>query len=542
MRHIITLFARSLVLSALVVASQCVCAQKWNAWVAVQALDSTINAHQEQPRMLRELAEDICKKGSHQPNVVTGVARAFLHYNYDERLTEIGMDYLNEVLAKHPDYAPAYVLMGNLYMSDQVNYKKTAGMAEGLGYHLANDTAFYWYQRAIDANPKDVCGYENYAALLAYEDPDKVYDMLLKCKDATTGYPAELKTAGLLSSVGRSEKSLQYFAMVDTTSLTENELVTYVKILYGNKKWEDLKKVSEYGMNEYPENREFVSDLFYAEYNLKNFSSAITVWEKLLTSPDSLTVNDYVTIADAYTNDGKPGKAEKIYKDIISTDSIVFEWKNMALDLLIDIYKKRNDYDLIEQTYENYISSIGPSDKQAAEKLKFSYGKTIHDIAYELYYEDGIDNSSEVLELAPKSDKLLTNLINNNDINDLNKWNLLSGIYRMRMNLNMWLSDIFFKKEYRSQFQSTNGFNPSKEVLNIYNDENNPYEKELFAAYEKVACKYLGFMYYVQNQNDLTIKHLQRYIELEKDENNYYYKEAKKILSELQKPARRRRR
>lgn len=112
----------------------------------------------------------------------------------------------------------------------------------------------------------------------------------------------------------------------------------------------------------------------------------------------------------------------------------------------------------------------------------------------------------------------------------------------MRMNLNMWLSDIFFKKEYRSQFQSTNGFNPSKEVLNIYNDENNPYEKELFAAYEKVACKYLGFMYYVQNQNDLTIKHLQRYIELEKDENNYYYKEAKKILSELQKPARRRRR
>ena len=96
-------------------------------------------------------------------------------------------------------------------------------------------------------------------------------------------------------------------------------------------------------MNEYPENREFVSDLFYAEYNLRNFSSAITVWEKLLTSPDSLTVNDYVTIADAYTNDGKPGKAEKIYKDIISTDSIVFEWKNMALDLLIDIYKKRND-------------------------------------------------------------------------------------------------------------------------------------------------------------------------------------------------------
>ncbi len=559
MRHIITLFARSLVLTALVVASQCVCAQKWNAWVAVQALDSTINAHQEQPRMLRELAEDICKKGSHQPNVVTGVARAFLHYNYDERLTEIGMDYLNEVLAKHPDYAPAYVLMGNLYMD---NYLKNGnprnpenkGFVDGL-YLSSNDddidaltdSACYWYQRAIDVEPTNPIGYENYATQLSYADfkkrsqqySSKVEEVMQKCAANVPNYSFEWGMIRCLEVTGFYSNTLNYYNKLDITTLSEEQLEDYARRANDNKKWEDVKKVSEYGMSEYPENHGFKEKLFRAEYFLRNYDRATELWQQFSETPSYINFSklDSYYAGVSYKIVGNQGRAEQIFKDLIQNDTIEIAIRSGAVIQLASLYTERNDFDLAENLYKGYLSRYPGEDSSDKINLYLNYAQ----LFFKMYDEN--NTIADNINVAMKGDSIISYMFSS-----LNKEFLSEDDFRYMFDYsrayNQILTGLYFQLEgdKGNNFETQNGRNSSEKILQLLTDVNNPnpYGKNEKTA-EKVACRYLGFMYYVQKQKDLAIKHLQRYIELE-EEGVGYYNRAKEMLSELQKPARRRRR
>jgi len=549
MRHIITLFARSLVLTALVVASQCVCAQKWNAWVAVQALDSTINAHQGQARMLRELAEDICKKGSHQPNVVTGVARAFLHYNYDERLTEIGMDYLNEVLAKHPDYAPAYVLMGNLYISDEFSASKTKGYIDCIGYRVKNeegksleDSAAYWYQRAIDVEPSNPIGYENDAALMAIKeiakaerDVSKVEEVMQKCAANVPNYSFEWGMIRCLEATGLYSFTLNYYNKLDITTLSEEQLEDYANEAHRQRNWEKLAEIIDYALENHPEN--FIYTRWGVEANLElgknclNFAenaedslNAETklnkvemFWKKLQQMDDiNLVESDYTQVGQALRLLGRLNESADIYLHLLNVDSLHNNHKTYLATLAV-IYRDLKKWDEAENIHRRLIS-MAVTDEEKIQRY-YNYGY--------MYYQKGRQATTD-------EDKRESYVAGNEVLKEasltlpVKNISYYGDIRTIRLLMCWKPFAYYYETEPINQFKTSYGKAYAEQIIEVANDEyisENDYRDIAYAAH------YLGN--YFLEQHDLEKSKEYFELVLKYGEGYRIYKEAQDALKSL---------
>ena len=177
----------------------------------VDAFDSTVVKYNGQEDYLEQLADMLCKQHDNNAEVLTGIANAFFRRSavYSERARQLGNKYIDLALAKRKQYVPAYIVKGNTYMSE--NYPDSI-LRHGYGLSNDIDSALYWFQRGIDANPQEALGFEEYALAQAFamtlenysgqRSEAPVVATLQQYAKFKPDYPVYLKAANLLGIVG----------------------------------------------------------------------------------------------------------------------------------------------------------------------------------------------------------------------------------------------------------------------------------------------------------------------------------------------------
>lgn len=471
-------------------------AQKnFNPRAAVEAFDSTISVYNANKKMIEGLAEVICKKAEYHPQVMTGIARAFFH-NYGYGYAQQGFKYLNQVLAQHPNYAPAYVLMGNLYTSDNLSARKTNGLSDGIGYRIKNeegesltDSAYYWYQKAIDVDPQNPVGYENYAISLAFEEQTKdpsersvgrIESLLKKCAEHNNGYSVEWGMIKALETAGLYSFTPDYYARLDITTMSEEQLSNYAETAMSFGRWEDLEKVSNLLFEEDQDNPKYIrwsmlsclqngvtlyghsenhADSTLAQEKLKRVDE---LWQRLkeVETNDNLNEVDYTRVAQSYRLRGLLNESAEIYSHLSSVDSLQSKHKNY-LGHLVAIYRDLKKWDEAEQIHKRLISMAETDEEKIQRNFNYAF----------MYYQKGRqlgDDPDAKREAYITGNEILKKMYATLPVKTVSYYNDLRTI-RLVM---CWTPFLYYYNiEPNDQYKTSKGKTYAEQIIEVANDE-----------------------------------------------------------------------
>lgn len=545
-RYNLAIFASLMLAMPLAATAQ----RNFNPRAAVEAFDSTISVYNANKKMIEELAEDICKKADYHPQVMTGIARAFFH-NYGYGYAEQGFRYLNQVLDQHSNYAPAYVLMGNLYTSDNLSARKTNGLSDGIGYRIKNeegesltDSAYYWYQKAIDVDPQNPVGYENYAITLAWEERGKtersvgrVESVLKKCAEQNTGYSVEWGMIKALEAAGLFSFTPDYYAKLDITTMSEEQLSDYAETAMSFSRWKDLEKVSNLLLENDQENPKYIRwsmlsnlqngrelygkaenqvDSTLAKEKLKRVDE---LWQMLknVETNEELSEVDYTRVAQSYRLLEKLNESADIYNHLLTVDSLQSSYKSY-LGQLVAIYRDLKKWDEAEQIHKRLISMAETDEEKIQRNFNYAF----------MYYQKGrqlSDDPDAKREAYITGNEILKKMYATLPVKTVSYYNDLRTI-RLVM---CWTPFLYYYNiEPNDQFKTSEGKTYAEQIIEVAEDDfltENDYRDIAYAAH------YLGNYYLSVNDIDKAKEYFEKILKY--GEGYGIYAQAESALKNL---------
>lgn len=285
------------------------------------------------------IEKEIAPKFKKSPNVMVGIAR---HFN-DANDSTNAFKYTNRALMMDNKYVPAYVMMGKI---------------KGDWAHTHEDSleAFAWYQRAIDANPKDSEGYLAYANVLAKKDPEAAISKLSEILNHNPDYDVNLYAGKLYLDKADGPNSYKYFIKADTSKMTAGDLTGYVTVLRVQHDYGRADTVLNTAQSKFPKHAALNRLRLKNDIDIKDYEHALIAAETLFNGSDSLEVDleDYIYHGKAYVG-------LKRYEEAIET------------------FQKGIDYEIVREhyhsdaTFENAKKQEGKFKGQAMQEIAKSY-------------------------------------------------------------------------------------------------------------------------------------------------------------------------
>lgn len=445
------------------ISMQGVAQKSLNPKAVIEAFDSTVYRYDGNWEQLDQLADEICKKTNNNPEVLTGMANSFFRHwaisNPSHK--DLGFKYINKVIEKHPKYAPAYLIVGNTYMSDQF---PDSINAHGYGLSADKDSALLWFQQAINAMPQSPVGYEEYALALAYNMTGSterseipVVTKLQEYGNLNPSYPVYLKAARILGQNRLWSQAFNCYDRVDKDEMDMEQLKEYAELCGQN--YERMKSVSEYGCKAFPEEESFVR---YAMISNKNLADNMEDESSMMTSNDSSEMRAYYQSACFYWNqlhmlskklterDYKvAGQSFSKVEDWSSAISVYKEWLNLpdakedgvAFQGLMAAYQGNQDWDGAEKAYEDRIMRLKESHADSSSVGRLYYNYAAH---YYRKLRNAILSDEEKIMACRQGDNIISQTVNEyNNFGNLTKEDFydLQAIFLNRLTGIYWNND-----------------------------------------------------------------------------------------------------
>ena len=243
-----------------------------------------------------DLAKTAFKKNKKDPEALMKIARAYFEQKDTAGANQFAR-YANEAYKPKYQYAPAYLLLGDVESAFGTDGGKAAG----------------FYNQAINFDPKNPEGYKKWA--MVYR---KIYENYMKA---------------------------------DINKLDKTGLNEFVRCSYFTGHFEDALRAAEAGIKMEPRNPTFNRLAMFSNYELKNYDAAKSYINKYFNETDSAKFSEYdhfYTALIYQALDEKANMYEHYNKalELVNDSSMIKRW---------DIQKAIADSYLKDQEFENAI-------------------------------------------------------------------------------------------------------------------------------------------------------------------------------------------
>ena len=281
-----------------------------------------------------ELTKTAYKKNKKNAEALIKIARAYYEQK-DTAGANLFANYANEAGKPKYQYAPAYLLLGDV----EASYGTDGGKAAG------------YYNQAINFDPKNPEGYKKWAMVYRKISPSqaakKLQDMKLQCPDEDV----DAITGHIYMLAGDEKQAYESYAKANVDKLEKAYLNEFGRASYFTGHFEDALKAAEAGLKIEPRNPTFNRLAMFSNYELKKYDAAKAYIHKYFNETDSAKFSEYDHFYTAL-----------IYQALEDKDNMYAQY-DKALELVNDssmikrhaILKSVSDSYLKDQAFENAI-------------------------------------------------------------------------------------------------------------------------------------------------------------------------------------------
>ena len=225
---------------------------------------------------MAELAKTVYKKNKKNAEALMKVARAYYEQK-DPAGAILFANYANEAGKPKYQYAPAYLLLGDV----EASYGTDGGKAAG------------YYNQAINFDPTNPEGYKKWAMVYRKISPSQAAKKLQDMKAMCPNEDVDAITAHIYMLAGDERQAYENYAKADVSKLEKAYLNEYVRASYFTGHFEDALKAAEAGLKIEPRNPTFNRLAMFSNYELKKYDAAKAYIHKYFNETDSAKFSEY---------------------------------------------------------------------------------------------------------------------------------------------------------------------------------------------------------------------------------------------------------
>ena len=287
-----------------------------------EELNAALSAIKSKAPNAADLAKTAFKKNKKDPEALMKIARAYFEQKDTAGANQFAR-YANEAYKPKYQYAPAYLLLGDVESAFGTDGGKAAG----------------FYNQAINFDPKNPEGYKKWA--MVYR----------KMKAQCPNEDIDAFTAHIYMLAGDEKQAYENYMKADINKLDKTGLNEFVRCSYFTGHFEDALRAAEAGIKMEPRNPTFNRLAMFSNYELKNYDAAKSYINKYFNETDSAKFSEYdhfYTALIYQALDEKANMYEHYNKalELVNDSSMIKRW---------DIQKAIADSYLKDQEFENAI-------------------------------------------------------------------------------------------------------------------------------------------------------------------------------------------
>lgn len=350
------------------------------------------------------LVIELSKKFSKNARVQTAIARAYFRNNERSRTRA----YIEKALKINPQFSPAFHLKGLSYGEyDQKEQQYVLAPSEA-------DSACYWFDKAIAANPTDPQPYVDYADAMSWKDMAAAEAKLEALRIAVPSYNVDLAKAELYEKkINRSkqysdqeayrQKTDSVLNSIDPHKLSSNQLSKFVMASFWANNTVKAEELASVGVENFPNNKDYSRVLAWAASRNGRYELALKSLDNYYRSlpADSLDKidlrsMDFLTSGTAKLNLGRYTEAiDDFGKALNTNDDYTSQMPpqiNSAFNAKFRQLLAEKNY---REAYEMYLMYIATLDKDSQED---KWGYMLEQYASQITDDSSSENNKAVLE------------------------------------------------------------------------------------------------------------------------------------------------
>ena len=297
-------------------------------------LNAALDGIKSKAPNVADLAKNAYKKNKKDPAALMKIARAYFEQKDTAGAIKFA-NYANEAGKPKYQYAPAYLLLGDIESA----YGTDGGKAAG------------YYNQAINFDPKNPEGYKKWAMVYRKISPKQAAQKLQDMKAQCPNEDIDAFTAHIYMLAGDEKQAYENYMKADINKLDKTGLNEFVRCSYFTGHFEDALRAAEAGIKMEPRNPTFNRLAMFSNYELKNYDAAKSYINKYFNETDSAKFSEYdhfYTALIYQALDEKANMYEHYNKalELVNDSSMIKRW---------DIQKAIADSYLKDQEFENAI-------------------------------------------------------------------------------------------------------------------------------------------------------------------------------------------
>ena len=326
-----------------------------------EELNAAISAIKSKAPDAAKLATTAYKKNKKSAENLMKIARAYYEQKDTAGAAQFAR-YANEAGKPKYQYAPAYLLLGDI----EASYGTDGGKAAG------------FYNQAINFDPKNPEGYKKWAMVYRKISPSqaakKLQDMKAQCPDEDI----DAFTAHIYMLAGDEKQAYENYAKSDITKLDKGALNEFVRCSYFTGHFQDALRAAEAGIKLEPRNPTFNRLAMFSNYELKNYDAAKAYINKYFNETDSAKFSEYDHFYTALIYQALDEK-ENMYAqydkalELVNDSSMIKRWA--ILKSVSDSYLKDQEFENAIKYYEQFIACKPDMNFDDHEGLATIYSK-----------------------------------------------------------------------------------------------------------------------------------------------------------------------
>ena len=332
-----------------------------------EELNAAINAIKTNAADKGDLAKAAYKKNKKDAEALMKVARAYFEQKDTAGAIQFA-NYANEAGKPKYQYAPAYLLLGDI----EASYGSDGGKAAG------------FYNQAINFDPKNPEGYKKWAMVYRKISPSQAAKKLQEMKAMCPNEDVDAITAHIYMLAGDEKQAYENYKKADINKLDKAGLNEFVRCSYFTGKFEDALRAAEAGIKLEPRNPTFNRLAMFSNYELKKYDDAKAYIHKYFNETDSAKFSEYDHFYTALIYQALEDKANMYEQydkalELVNDSSMIK--RHAILKSVSDSYLKDLEFEKALKYYNDYMACKPELNSDDYEGLAKIYSKNADAVA-----------------------------------------------------------------------------------------------------------------------------------------------------------------
>jgi len=352
-----------------------------------EELQAALSAIKSKAGNVADVAKTAYKKNKKNPEALMKIARAFYEQKDTAGAIQLA-NYANEAGKPKYQYAPAYLLLGDIESAFGTDGGKAAG----------------YYNQAINFDPKNPEGYKKWAMVYRKISPRQAAQKLQEMKVQCPNEDIDAFTAHIYMLAGDEKQAYENYMKADINKLDKGQLNEFARCSYFTGHFADALRASEAGIKLVPRNPTFNRLAMFSNYELKNYDAAKSYINKYFNETDSATFSEYdhfYTALIYQALEDNTNMYEQFDKalELVNDSSMIKRWD--ILKTVSDSHMKDKNFDKAIKYYNDLLACKKEVNFDDEEGLAGIYSK----------YADETADAAKKKELLKKADAIYSELI-----------------------------------------------------------------------------------------------------------------------------------